>query len=124
MQFINIFIPDTMTCKYANCCMKIGNSPNMQAFNLNLSRNYYIWCLNFIPMKRKLIYTAGLVFIAFSFTTCDAIKNCKICSQNTYNGSTLITAGSESEYCNADLIKIQATPDVTVLGVTTKWVCR
>jgi hypothetical protein len=76
-------------------------------------------------MKRKLFYAAGFFFIVFSFTSCDAIKNCKICQQNTYNSTGgLITAGSESEYCDADLIRIEATPDVTVLGITTKWKCR
>jgi hypothetical protein len=76
-------------------------------------------------MKRKLLYSAGLVFIVFSFTSCEAIRNCKICQQNTYNSSgNLLTAGSETEYCDADLAIIQSTKDVTVFGVTTKWVCR
>jgi hypothetical protein len=76
-----------------------------------------------ICMKRKLLYVASLVFIAWSFNSCE--KNCKICQQNTYNSSgTLITPGDETEYCDAALIRIQATPDVTVLGVTTKWECR
>jgi hypothetical protein len=76
-------------------------------------------------MKRKLYYATGLILIAFAFTSCDAIKNCKICQQNTYNSSgTLLTAGSETEYCDASLVRIEATPDVTVGGVTSKWVCR
>jgi hypothetical protein len=76
-------------------------------------------------MKRKLLYAAGFVFIAWSFTSCEGLKNCKICQQNTYNSSNvLLTEGSETEYCDAALVRIQATPDVTVLGVTTKWVCR
>jgi hypothetical protein len=76
-------------------------------------------------MKRKIFYATGFFFIVFAFNSCDAIKNCKICQQNTYNSTGgLITAGSETEYCDADLIRIQATPDVTVLGVTTKWKCR
>ena len=76
-------------------------------------------------MKRKLFYVAGFIFMVFSIDSCDSIKNCKVCSQNTYDSSNvLITAGSETEYCNADLIKIQATPPVTIVGITTKWVCR
>jgi len=74
-------------------------------------------------MKRKLILAAGFVFIALTFTTCT--KNCKVCSQNTYNSSnTLLTTGTDYEYCDAELIRVEATPDVTILGVTTKWVCR
>jgi hypothetical protein len=76
-------------------------------------------------MKRKLIYAAGFVFLVLSFNSCTALTNCKICQQNTYNSSNiLITTGSETEYCNADLIAIQATKDFTLGGVTTKWVCR
>jgi len=74
-------------------------------------------------MKRILLYASGFVFIALSFTSCQ--KNCKVCQQNTYNsGGTLLTTGSDTEYCDASLLRIEATPDVTVLGVTTKWVCR
>ena len=69
------------------------------------------------------MYAAGFVFIALSFPSCQ--KNCKVCQQNDYNsGGTLIRTGSETEYCDAALIRIEATPDVTILGVTTKWVCR
>jgi hypothetical protein len=74
-------------------------------------------------MKRILSLAAGFVFIALSFTSCQ--KNCKVCQQNTYNsGGTLLTTGSDTEYCDASLLRIEATPDVTVLGVTTRWVCR
>jgi hypothetical protein len=74
-------------------------------------------------MKRKLIFAAGFVLLTLSFSSCE--NNCKVCQQNTYNsGGSLITAGSESEYCGTDLIGIEATKDVTVGGITTKWVCR
>jgi len=76
-------------------------------------------------MKRKLYYLAGFVFMVLAFNSCDLLKNCKTCQQNTYNSSNaLITSGSESEYCDAELITIQATKDVTIGGITTKWVCR
>jgi hypothetical protein len=69
------------------------------------------------------MYAAGFVLIALSVTTCT--KNCKVCQQNTYNsGGTLLTTGSDTQYCDAELIAIQATKDVTINGVTTKWVCR
>ena len=76
-------------------------------------------------MKRKLLYAAGFVFIAWSINSCSGLS-CKVCSQNTYNATSgdLINAGSASEYCDAELVKIEATPPVTVLGVTTKWSCK
>jgi hypothetical protein len=70
------------------------------------------------------MYAAGFVFIALSFSSCQ--KNCKVCQQNTYKESdgSLLTTGSETEYCDVALIGIENTSPVTVLGVTTKWVCR
>ena len=75
-------------------------------------------------MKRKLFYATGFVFLVFAFTSCE--PNCKVCQQNTYNASTgvLLTAGSETEYCDAALLRIEAIPDATVGGITSKWVCR
>jgi hypothetical protein len=74
-------------------------------------------------MKRKLMYAAGFIIIALSFSSCE--KSCKKCQQNTYNsGGTQLSTGSETEYCGTSLLTIEATPPVTVLGITTKWVCR
>jgi hypothetical protein len=73
-------------------------------------------------MKRNLIIAAGFILFTLSFSSCE--KSCKICQQNTYDGSTLLTSGTETEYCDAALLRIEATPDVTVLGKTTKWECR
>lgn len=76
-------------------------------------------------MKRKLLYTAGFVLMMVSFQRCDVLNDCKVCRQNTYNANgDLVTEGSESEYCDTELIAIEATPSATVGGVTTKWVCR
>jgi len=76
-------------------------------------------------MKRKLLYASGFIFMAWSVTSCEGLS-CKACAQNTYNATSgaLITAGSETDYCDAELLRIEATPPVTVLGVTTKWECR
>ncbi|HZY25844.1 MAG TPA: hypothetical protein VFE71_08470 [Bacteroidales bacterium] len=74
-------------------------------------------------MKRKSLYAAGFLFLALSMSTCT--KNCKVCQQNTYDANnTLVSSGSATEYCDASLIRIEATPDVTVLGTTTKWECK
>lgn len=77
-------------------------------------------------MKKKILFGAGLLCMLISFHSCDELTNCKVCQQNTYDDASgdLINEGSETEYCDAALIRIQATPDVTVLGKTTKWECR
>jgi hypothetical protein len=74
-------------------------------------------------MKKILLYAAGFIFVTVSFTSCT--KNCKVCQQNTYNsGGTLLTSGTDQEYCDVELLGIENTKDVTIGGVTTKWVCR
>lgn len=73
-------------------------------------------------MKRKLIIAASFIVMTLSFSSCE--KSCKICQQNTYDGSTRVVTGTDTEYCDAALLRIEATPDVTVLGKTTKWECR
>jgi hypothetical protein len=86
-------------------------------------KSFSIFVYKIICMKRILIYAAGFVLVALSFTSCQ--KNCKVCQQNTYDsGGNTLTTGSETEYCDVALITIEATKDVTVGGVTTKWVCR
>jgi hypothetical protein len=78
-------------------------------------------------MKRKLSLAAGFILMMLSFTSCeDLLTNCKICQQNTYNASsgTLLTEGTETKYCDADLIVVENIKDETVLGITTKWECR
>ena len=127
MQFINIFIPDSMTCIFAICCIIKVNISHFQPFRFRSviirEEFYYICLLKHISMKRKLFYATGFVFLVFAFTSCE--PNCKVCQSNTYNSSgTLLTAGTETEYCDAALVRIEATPDATVLGVTSKWVCR
>ncbi len=76
-------------------------------------------------MKRKLFYALGFLFLVGASNSCDSIKNCKVCSQNTYDSSNnLITEGSQTEYCDADLLSIEAKKDETVQGITSKWVCK
>jgi hypothetical protein len=77
-------------------------------------------------MKRKILFTAGLICMMISFHSCDELSNCQVCQQNTYDNQSgdLINEGGETEYCDAELIAIKATPDVNVGGRTTKWECR
>lgn len=50
--------------------------------------------------------------------------SCKFCQQNTYQNGVLLTSGTEVKFCGADLVQIEATPEVTILGIVTKWVCH
>jgi hypothetical protein len=76
-------------------------------------------------MKKKILFAAFLLSMMISFDSCE-LDTCKVCQQNTYddNSGALVSSGSETEYCGASLVRIEATPDVTVLGKTTKWECR
>ncbi len=50
---------------------------------------------------------------------------CKTCAQKKYDSSgNLISEGSDAEYCDSELLKIESTPNVVILGVTYKWICR
>jgi len=74
-------------------------------------------------MKKILLFAGWFIFMTVSFTSCT--KNCKVCQQNIYNSTgTLITSGTETEYCDAELLVIENTKDVTVGSQTTKWECR
>jgi hypothetical protein len=76
-------------------------------------------------MKKKLIYVASFILIAWSLTSCEALfKNCKFCKQVTYENGNVTNTGSETEYCGSDLVKQEAIPDVTVGALTTKVECR
>lgn len=76
-------------------------------------------------MKKKILFFATFLIIAAGLTSCEELfNNCKICSLNTYEDGALISTASEAEYCGSDLIKIEATPPVTVGNTTTEWECN
>jgi hypothetical protein len=76
-------------------------------------------------MKKKLFIAAAFIIMASAFTACkDLFQNCKLCATNTYEGSTLIIPGAEAEYCGADLLTKEATPDVTIGAQVIKTECR
>ena len=75
-------------------------------------------------MKRKLIFGASFLFIAWAFTSCDALSDCGFCKNVTYENGSVVNEGSETEYCGTDLVTKKATPPVTVGSLTTKVVCR
>jgi hypothetical protein len=76
-------------------------------------------------MKRKLLFAAGFLFVAWAATSCEALSDCKFCktvATDSSDGS--VNEGSETEYCGAALIAIEAKSPVTVGHVTTTWQCR
>ncbi|MCX6325768.1 MAG: hypothetical protein NT144_03810 [Bacteroidia bacterium] len=75
-------------------------------------------------MKRKLLFGAAFLFVAWAATSCEALSGCKVCKYVIYENSSVVSSGSETEYCGADLIKQEAVPDVTVGNQTTKVECR
>lgn len=76
-------------------------------------------------MKKKLLFAAAFLITASVFTSCEGLlDNCKTCSLNTYEDGALISSAQSAEYCDAELVVIQATPDVTVGTTVTKWECE
>ena len=77
-------------------------------------------------MKKQKIYLFTLlILIAAVLNSCEnLLDNCKICQLNQYEGDVLITPGPESEYCDAELIAIQAIKDQVDGIYTYKWECR
>jgi len=76
-------------------------------------------------MKRKLLFGATFLFVAWAATSCESLSDCKFCKLKTVDDSTGdITYGFETEYCGAALIAIEAKKPVSVAGVTTSYVCR
>jgi hypothetical protein len=75
-------------------------------------------------MKKKLIFAAAFVLMACSFNSCDLFQKCKMCKTVTYENGTIINEGTESEYCGADLITKEATPDIVIGNLVTKVECR
>jgi hypothetical protein len=75
-------------------------------------------------MKRKLLFGAAFILIAWAADSCSSITDCKFCKNVTYENGVVQNSGSETEYCGADLIKQEAIPDVTVGALTTKVECR
>jgi hypothetical protein len=72
-------------------------------------------------MKRKLIFGASFLFIAWAFTSCEALSDCGFCK---YVDGSVIDESGETEYCGADLVAQKAIDPVTVGDRTTKVECR
>jgi hypothetical protein len=76
-------------------------------------------------MKKKIIYSVALAAIVMVLMTCKKLETCETCKLNKYDDSgKLIEEGTGVKYCGTDLVKIKATPDVTIPGIgSTKYVC-
>jgi hypothetical protein len=76
-------------------------------------------------MKRKLLFGAAFLFVAWAATSCETLKDCKFCKMVTTDSSNgQVQEGFETEYCGAALIAIEAKAPVTTGTLTTKYQCR
>ena len=75
-------------------------------------------------MKRKLFFTAALILIAWAFTSCETIRDCKTCKQVTYIDEVWNHEDSPTEYCGAALLVVEATPDYINGNERTTWECN
>jgi hypothetical protein len=75
-------------------------------------------------MKRKLIFGASFLFIAWGFTSCEALSDCGFCKEVIYENNAVLSESSETEYCGEELIQKKATTPVTTGSLTTKVECR
>jgi len=75
-------------------------------------------------MKKKILFGAGLFFVAWAFTACDALGDCGFCKTVTYENGVVINSSAETEYCGTDLITQKAKPDITIGSLVTKVECR
>jgi hypothetical protein len=91
-----------------------------------LRKSFLILTRNPIPMKRKILYAAAFLFIAWAATSCEALnKNCKFCKMVMTDKTTGdVTEGNETEYCGAELVAIEAKGSWTTGNQTVVWQCR
>jgi hypothetical protein len=75
-------------------------------------------------MNRKIKAGILFIFIALAFNSCEPLGTCKICRQVIYENGVVIDEGAEAEYCDADLIAIEAKEDLVVGNTRTTWECR
>lgn len=76
-------------------------------------------------MKKKILYAAAFLLLAWAAQSCEALEECKFCKMVTTDNTTGgVTEGFETEYCGAALIAIEAKGPTTVGNSTTTWECR
>ena len=75
-------------------------------------------------MKKRLLYAISIFLIVIGINSCEDLGGCKFCKTVTYENNQVLSESGETEYCGADLLKREATPDVKVGSLTTKVECR
>jgi hypothetical protein len=73
-------------------------------------------------MKRKLIIAGVFVLFSLTFTSCE--KTCKNCKIVTYIDGVYDSELDTNQYCGAELIVIQNTPDVINGNMRTTYECN
>jgi hypothetical protein len=90
-----------------------------------ITKSLLILIRNMIRMKKKILYAAAFLFIAWAAQSCEALEKCKFCKMVTTDNKTGdVTYDPEAEYCGAALIAIEAKGATTVGDITTTWECR
>jgi hypothetical protein len=76
-------------------------------------------------MRRKILLGITFICMTVAFNSCESLGTCKICRQVTYNiNGGVISEGTETEYCDAYLVAIEAKDDVIVGNTRISWECR
>ncbi|NSW93157.1 MAG: hypothetical protein HPY62_00435 [Bacteroidales bacterium] len=75
-------------------------------------------------MRRKAVYILSLLLMTCLINSCEVLGNCKICRQVTYIDGKVDYEGPEAEYCDAELIAIEAKPDIINGNTRLSWECR
>lgn len=76
-------------------------------------------------MNSKIKACILFVFITMAFSSCEPLGTCKICREVTYEvGGGVISEGPEAEYCDAELIAIEAKDDIIIGNKRYSWECR
>jgi hypothetical protein len=76
-------------------------------------------------MKRIVLFAAAFVFVTWAASSCSSLSDCKFCKMVTTDSSNgAVTEGSETEYCGAALIAIEAKKPVVTGTLSTVYQCR
>jgi hypothetical protein len=75
-------------------------------------------------MKRKVLFAAAFLLVAWAATSCEAIGGCKICKDVTYENGSVINSGPDTEYCGVELINKESTKPITIGTQTIRVECR
>jgi hypothetical protein len=75
-------------------------------------------------MKKKFLFFAGFMFVAWITTSCEGQESCGFCRNVTYDNGVKTNESKEIEYCGADLTAQKTKQDVTIGSLVTKTECR